>query len=62
MKEQGAAVSTTHAGRGQCGGQVGYLSASQFSREYTRVFGSAPTRDIATLRQDGGLAEEGARG
>jgi AraC-like DNA-binding protein len=26
--------------------RVGYLSASQFSREYSRVFGSAPTRDI----------------
>jgi AraC-like DNA-binding protein len=33
--------------------QVGYLSASQFSREYTRLFGSAPTRDIARLREDG---------
>jgi len=31
---------------------VGYLSASQFSREYSRFFGSAPTRDIAKLRQD----------
>lgn len=31
---------------------VGYLSASQFSREYSRFFGSAPTRDIARLRQD----------
>ncbi len=32
--------------------QVGYLSASQFSREYSRFFGSAPARDIARLRQD----------
>lgn len=32
--------------------QVGYLSASQFSREYSRFFGSAPTRDIARLRND----------
>ena len=32
--------------------QVGYLSASQFSREYSRFFGSAPTRDIARLRSD----------
>ena len=32
--------------------RVGYLSASQFSREYNRFFGSAPTRDIARLRQD----------
>ena len=32
--------------------QVGYLSASQFSREYSRFFGSAPARDIARLRQE----------
>jgi AraC-like DNA-binding protein len=38
---------------GSAGRQVGYLSASQFSREYTRLFGSAPTRDIAKLREDG---------
>ncbi len=33
--------------------QVGYLSASQFSREYARLFGSAPTRDIARLTERG---------
>ena len=32
--------------------RVGYLSASQFSREYSRFFGNAPTRDVARLRQD----------
>jgi transcriptional regulator GlxA family with amidase domain len=32
--------------------QVGYLSASQFSREYSRFFGNAPARDIAKLRQE----------
>ena len=32
--------------------RVGYLSPSQFSREYSRFFGNAPTRDIARLRQD----------
>jgi AraC-like DNA-binding protein len=40
--------------------QVGYLSASQFSREYGRFFGCAPTRDIARLREGGvpaGVAE-----
>ncbi len=47
---------------GSAGRQVGYLSASQFSYEYTRFFGSAPTRDIARLRQDGLSAEEGIRG
>lgn len=30
---------------------VGYVSASQFSREYGRLFGSAPTKDIARLRE-----------
>jgi AraC-like DNA-binding protein len=38
---------------GSAGREVGYLSASQFSREYARLFGSAPTRDVARLRQDG---------
>jgi AraC-like DNA-binding protein len=37
---------------------VGYLSASQFSREYGRFFGNAPTRDIARLREHG-LASAG---
>jgi AraC-like DNA-binding protein len=31
--------------------KVGYQSASQFSREYSRFFGSAPTKDIARLRE-----------
>ena len=33
--------------------RVGYLSPSQFSREYGRFFGSAPTKDIARLREAG---------
>ena len=35
------------------GRQVGYVSASQFSREYARLFGRAPTKDIARLRSEG---------
>lgn len=31
--------------------QVGYESASQFSREYTRFFGAPPLRDIKSLRK-----------
>ena len=31
--------------------RVGYQSASQFSREYGRFFGRAPTKDIASLRE-----------
>jgi transcriptional regulator GlxA family with amidase domain len=34
--------------------RVGYSSPSQFSREYSRFFGSAPTKDIAKLRQETG--------
>lgn len=33
--------------------RVGYLSPSQFSREYARFFGHAPMRDIARLREEG---------
>ena len=31
--------------------RVGYESPSQFSREYRRLFGTPPSRDIASLRQ-----------
>jgi AraC-like DNA-binding protein len=34
---------------------VGYESASQFSREYSRFFGLPPMRDIRTLRSPGTL-------
>jgi AraC-like DNA-binding protein len=30
--------------------EVGYESSSQFSREYSRMFGTSPRRDIASLR------------
>jgi AraC-like DNA-binding protein len=33
--------------------QVGYESPSQFSREYSRLFGAPPLRDITSLRQMG---------
>jgi AraC-like DNA-binding protein len=41
--------------------RAGYLSASQFSREYTRFFGNAPTRDIARLRETGFTSSASAR-
>jgi AraC-like DNA-binding protein len=41
--------------------QVGYLSASQFSRDYSRFFGSAPARDIARLREQGFAASDVTR-
>ena len=36
---------------GSASWRVGYQSPSQFSREYGRFFGSAPTKDIAKLRE-----------
>ncbi|MEA2336958.1 MAG: hypothetical protein QOE82_965 [Thermoanaerobaculia bacterium] len=38
---------------GSAGRRVGYVSQSQFSREYGRFFGNAPTKDINRLREEG---------
>ncbi|HEX7832150.1 MAG TPA: AraC family transcriptional regulator [Thermoanaerobaculia bacterium] len=38
---------------GNASRRVGYASASQFSREYGRFFGTAPTKDINRLREEG---------
>lgn len=35
---------------GYAGGLVGYESASQFNREYSRLFGAPPQRDIKRMR------------
>jgi AraC-like DNA-binding protein len=35
---------------GRAAVRVGYESASQFSREYSRLFGAPPQRDITRLR------------
>jgi len=41
--------------------QVGYESSTQFNREYSRVFGAPPLRDIKSLRQQAaGTAREDA--
>ncbi len=37
---------------GSASGRVGYESASQFSREYSRLFGAPPQRDIRRMRLD----------
>src|SRR5262245_16142628 len=33
--------------------RVGYESASQFGREYRRMFGAPPRRDVAALQAEG---------
>jgi AraC-like DNA-binding protein len=38
--------------------EVGYESASQFNREYSRFFGQPPMRDIRTLRSPSALPLE----
>ncbi len=38
--------------------QVGYESPSQFSREYSRLFGDSPLRDITNLRQMANIEKE----
>jgi transcriptional regulator GlxA family with amidase domain len=43
---------------GAAGRRVGYSSAAQFTREYGRFFGSAPTKDIIRLREEG-LSRDG---
>jgi AraC-like DNA-binding protein len=36
---------------GSAGHRVGYSDASQFSREYKRLFGASPARDAERLRE-----------
>jgi AraC-like DNA-binding protein len=52
LQEARRLMLSTMMDAGAASQRVGYLSASQFSREYSRFFGNAPTRDIARLRQD----------
>jgi len=42
---------TEHVDAANAAFHVGYESPSQFSREYTRLFGAPPLRDIKNLRQ-----------
>ena len=55
LQEARRLMLSTMMDAGTASQRVGYLSASQFSREYSRFFGSAPTKDIARLRQETGL-------
>lgn len=51
LQEARRLMLTTMMDVGTAGRLVGYVSTSQFTREYGRYFGCAPTRDIARLRE-----------
>jgi len=55
LQEARRLMLSTMMDAGMASQRVGYLSASQFSREYSRFYGSAPARDIARLRHETGL-------
>jgi transcriptional regulator GlxA family with amidase domain len=52
LQEARRLMLSTMVDAGTASQRVGYLSASQFSREYSCFFGSAPMRDIPRLRQE----------
>ena len=52
LQEARRLMLSTRMDAGVAGQRVGYLSASQFSREYSRLFGIAPSKDIAKLRSE----------
>jgi AraC-like DNA-binding protein len=53
LQEARRLMLTSSLDAGSAGRRVGYLSASQFTREYGRFFGNAPVRDINRLREEG---------
>ncbi len=53
LQEARRLMLTEHLDASTAAFQVGYESPSQFSREYSRLFGSPPLRDITKLRQVG---------
>jgi AraC-like DNA-binding protein len=61
LQEARRLMLTTMMDAGSAGRRVGYGSPSQFSREYGRFFGSAPTKDVNRLREEGLSAGEALR-
>jgi len=51
--QQARRLLVSNAEASRAGYAVGYESASQFSREYTRMFGLPPARDAVRLRETG---------
>jgi AraC-like DNA-binding protein len=61
LQEARRLMVSTMLDAGMASRQVGYLSASQFSRDYSRFFGCAPSKDIARLREHSFTVAEGSR-
>ena len=53
LQEARRLILTQGADAATAGHVVGYESPSQFSREYKRLFGAPPVRDVANLRVAG---------
>jgi len=53
LQEARRLMLSTMTDAGTASWHVGYQSPSQFSREYGRFFGNAPSKDIARLREQG---------
>lgn len=53
LQEARRLMLTASLDAGSAGRRVGYMSASQFTREYGRFFGNAPAKDINRLRAEG---------
>jgi len=51
LQEARRLMLTEHIDAATAAFQIGYESPSQFSREYSRLYGAPPVRDIMTLRQ-----------
>ncbi|HEY5999027.1 MAG TPA: AraC family transcriptional regulator [bacterium] len=51
LREARRLMLTEHRDAATAAYEVGYESPSQFSREYSRLFGAPPLRDITSLRQ-----------
>jgi AraC-like DNA-binding protein len=51
LQEARRLMLTARLDAGSAGRRVGYVSASQFSREYARFFGAAPMKDVRRLRE-----------
>ncbi|MCW5625691.1 MAG: AraC family transcriptional regulator [Burkholderiales bacterium] len=62
LQEARRLMLTEVADAATAGHRVGYESPSQFSREYSRLFGEPPVRDVARLRGTAALAAAAGAG